>query len=130
VLARQFAQVTAVEANPTAAKELNSAMQRIGEQHRGIAALIDDFLRNAAVQRERPDLVVMDPPRAGAGNDACEQLAHIAPEQIAYVSCDPATLGRDLAVLQQRYEVETLHLVDLFPQTYHQEAVVQLRRRS
>jgi 23S rRNA (uracil1939-C5)-methyltransferase len=82
------------------------------------------------VQRERPDLIVLDPPRAGAGAEACELLARIAPPQMVYVSCDPVTLGRDLAVLQESYEIEALHMVDLFPQTYHQEAVVQLRRRS
>ena len=130
VLARQFHQITAVEANPAAAREMNSALQRLGSQHRGVTAVIDGFLRDAAVQRERPDLVVLDPPRAGAGIEACELLVRIAPPRIVYVSCDPVTLGRDLAVLQQGYEMEALHLVDLFPQTYHQEAVVQLRRRS
>lgn len=130
VLARQFDQVTAIEANSEAARELISALQRIGTQHRGVAAVIDDFLRDAAVQRERPDLILLDPPRAGAGTDACEQLVRIAPQQIVYVSCDPVTLGRDLAVLQKNYEIEALHLIDLFPQTYHQEAVVQLRRHS
>jgi 23S rRNA (uracil1939-C5)-methyltransferase len=130
VLARQFEQVTAVEANPAAARELNSGLQRLGAQHRGVGAVIDDFLRNAVVQRDRPDLVALDPPRAGAGAEACGLLERIAPPQIVYVSCDPVTLGRDLAVLQQSYEIQALHLVDLFPQTYHQEAVVQLRHRS
>jgi 23S rRNA (uracil1939-C5)-methyltransferase len=130
VLARHFDQVTAVEANPTAARELNAALQRIGSQHSGIAAVIEEFLRGVAVQRERPDLVVLDPPRAGAGIEACRLLACIAPPQIVYVSCDPVTLGRDLAILQNGYEIDALHLVDLFPQTYHQEAVVQLRRLS
>ena len=130
VLARRFERVTAVEANPAAARELNSALQRLGAKHRGVAAVIDDFLRTAGVQRERPDLVVLDPPRAGAGTAACERLVYIAPQQIVYVSCDLVTLGRDLAVLQKDYEIEALHLVDLFPQTYHQEAVVQLHRRS
>lgn len=130
VLARRFHQVTAVEANPAAARELNASLQRLGSQHRSVNAVIDGFLRGAAVQRERPDLVVLDPPRAGAGVEACELLVRIAPPQIVYVSCDPVTLGRDLAVLQRGYDIEALHLVDLFPQTYHQEAVVQLRRRS
>lgn len=128
-LARYFGQVTAVEANPTAARELNTALKRIGSQHRGITAVIDEFLRGVVLQRERPDLVVLDPPRAGTGVEACELLARIAAPQIVYVSCDPVTLGRDLAILQSRYEIRALHLVDLFPQTYHQEAVVQLRRR-
>jgi 23S rRNA (uracil1939-C5)-methyltransferase len=130
ILARTFEQVTAVEANPAAARELAIAMQRLGGEHRGVAAVILDYLREAVLQRERPELVVLDPPRAGAGVEACQLIAQIAPRQIVYVSCDPVTLGRDLATLQSSYEIESLHLVDLFPQTYHQEAVVKLRRRS
>ena len=130
ILTRSFEQVTAVEANPAAARELAASMQRLGTQHRAVAAVIADYLREAALQREWPDLIVLDPPRAGAGVEACQLIAQIAPRQIVYVSCDPVTLGRDLAVLQSSYEIESLHLVDLFPQTYHQEAVVKLRRRS
>ena len=129
ILARSFEQVTAVEANPAAARELASAMQRLGNEHRGVAAVIVDYLRRAVLQRERPELIVLDPPRAGAGVEVCELIAQIAPRQIVYVSCDPVTLGRDLATLQSSYEIESLHLVDLFPQTYHQEAVVKLHRR-
>jgi 23S rRNA (uracil1939-C5)-methyltransferase len=87
-------------------------------------------LRGAVLQRDRPDLLVLDPPRAGAGVEVCQLLSQLAPPQMVYVSCDPVTLGRDLAVLQSGYTIESLHLVDLFPQTYHQEAVVRLRRRS
>jgi 23S rRNA (uracil1939-C5)-methyltransferase len=130
MLARRFEQVIAVEANPAAARELTSAMQRLGAQHRGVAAVIVDYLREAVLQRERPELIVLDPPRAGAGVEVCQLIAQIAPRRIVYVSCDPVTLGRDLAALQSTYEIESLHLVDLFPQTYHQEAVVKLRRRS
>jgi 23S rRNA (uracil1939-C5)-methyltransferase len=130
ILARTFERVIAVEANPAAARELASALQRLGGQHRGVAAVILDYLREAVLQRERPELIVLDPPRAGAGVEACQLVAQVAPPQIVYVSCDPVTLGRDLATLQSSYEIESLHLVDLFPQTYHQEAVVKLRRRS
>ncbi len=92
--------------------------------------MIADYLRKAVLQRERPELIVLDPPRAGAGLEVCQLIVQIAPSQIVYVSCDPVTLGRDLAALQSNYKIESLHLVDLFPQTYHQEAVVKLRRRS
>jgi 23S rRNA (uracil1939-C5)-methyltransferase len=130
ILARSFEQVTAVEANPAAARELASAMQRLGSVHRAVTAVIVDYLREAVLQRERPELVVLDPPRAGAGVEACQLIVQIAPRRIVYVSCDPVTLGRDLATLQSSYEIESVYLVDLFPQTYHQEAVVKLRRRS
>lgn len=130
ILARRFEQVTAVEANPVAAHELASSLQRIGTQHTGVAAVIVEFLRGAVLQRERPDLIVLDPPRAGGGIEVCQLLCRLAPAQIVYVSCDPVTLARDLAVLQSSYTIESLHMVDLFPQTYHQEAVVKLRRLS
>jgi 23S rRNA (uracil1939-C5)-methyltransferase len=130
VLARSFEQVTAVEANPAAAQELAASLQRLGPNHKGVAEVIVDFLRDAVLQRDRPDLIVLDPPRAGAGVDVCQLLVRLTPAEIVYVSCDPVTLGRDLAVLQSSYAIESLHLVDLFPQTYHQEAVVKLRRRS
>jgi 23S rRNA (uracil1939-C5)-methyltransferase len=129
-LARNFERVTAVEANPAAARELGSSLQRVDSCHAALNAVTVDFLRRAVLERDRPELVVLDPPRAGAGREVCELLVRIAPEQMVYVSCDPVTLGRDLAALQTSYVVEALHLVDLFPQTYHQEAVVVLRRRS
>ena len=129
ILARSFERVTAIEANSIAARELHSSLQRQGAHHQGVGKTIVDFLREALLQRERPDLVVLDPPRAGAGVEVCRLLAKLAPPQIVYVSCDPVTLGRDLAVLRSGYEMESLNLVDLFPQTYHQEAVVKLRRR-
>lgn len=130
VLARTFEQVTGVEANPAAARELDASLKRIGPQHRGVAAVILDFLRDAMLQRDRPDLIVLDPPRAGAGIEVCYLLSRLKPSKMVYVSCDPVTLGRDLAVLQTSYAIEALHLVDLFPQTYHQEAVVSLGARS
>jgi 23S rRNA (uracil1939-C5)-methyltransferase len=130
ILARSFEQVTAVEANPSAARELAASMRRLGVQHRSVTAIILNYLREAVLQRERPDLIVLDPPRAGAGVEVCQLLARIAPHRMVYVSCDPVTLGRDLVALQSDYKIEALHLVDLFPQTYHQEAVVKLRRRS
>jgi len=74
--------------------------------------------------------VVMDPPRAGAGVEACELLNRVGAPRMVYVSCDPVTLARDLAALRAKYEVRALHLVDLFPQTFHMETVVMLERRS
>jgi 23S rRNA (uracil1939-C5)-methyltransferase len=131
MLTHTFEQVTAVEANPSAARELGSVLRRAGSLHSVVQDVTVEFLRRAVLERDRPQLVVLDPPRAGAGREVCELLAQVAPAEIVYVSCDPVTLARDLAVLQPRgYEIEALYLVDLFPQTYHQEAVVVLRHRS
>ena len=131
VLASNFERITAVEANPAAAGELASALRKEGPQHAACRSTTLPFLRRAALERDRPDLIVLDPPRAGAGPEACEFLVRIGSPVVVYVSCDPVTLARDLAVLQAGgYEISALHLVDLFPQTYHQEAVVVLHRRS
>jgi 23S rRNA (uracil1939-C5)-methyltransferase len=70
---------------------------------------------------------VVDPPRGGLGDGVARALASANAPRITYVSCDPATLARDLVPLQTAgYRVEEVHLVDLFPQTYHLETVVKL----
>jgi 23S rRNA (uracil1939-C5)-methyltransferase len=89
---------------------------------------------------EKPDFVTLDPPRSGLGAEAAAKLAALGAANIAYLSCDPSTLARDLAVLTgskkngatesatNRYEIADMHLFDLFPQTYHIETLVRLRR--
>jgi 23S rRNA (uracil1939-C5)-methyltransferase len=131
ILARSFAQVTAVEASPSASGDLRAALTKLGPQHRAIRQTTLDFLREAVTQRERPDLIVLDPPRAGAGLEACALLARIAAPQIVYVSCDPTTLARDLAALQSTgYRVNEIYLIDLFPQTFHLETIAVLTRTN
>jgi 23S rRNA (uracil1939-C5)-methyltransferase len=77
----------------------------------------------------KPDLIVVDPPRGGLGDRVARALGSANASRVTYVSCDPATLARDLVPLQAAgYRVEEVHLVDLFPQTYHLESVVQLIR--
>jgi 23S rRNA (uracil1939-C5)-methyltransferase len=76
-----------------------------------------------------PDLAVADPPRSGLGESVARLLAGLGAPRITYVSCDPATLARDLVpLLAAGYHVEQVHLVDLFPQTYHLETVVHLAK--
>lgn len=77
----------------------------------------------------QPDLAVVDPPRSGLGEPVARRLARLGAPRVTYVSCDPATLARDLVhLLAAGYRIDQLHLVDLFPQTYHLETVVHLRR--
>ncbi len=77
----------------------------------------------------KPDLAVVDPPRSGLGERVARLLANLGAPRVHYVSCDPATLARDLGVLLSAgYRVEQVHLVDLFPQTFHLETVVLLSR--
>lgn len=123
-LKKGFAEVVAVEA---VADDLAATFK--GNGMRAVAATTVEFLRGAVVQRERPELVVMDPPRAGVGAEVCELLGRLRAAEMVYVSCDPVTLGRDLkAMVDFGYRINELHLVDMFPQTFHQETVVVLRR--
>jgi 23S rRNA (uracil1939-C5)-methyltransferase len=123
-LARTFSHVVAVEA---AANNLPESFKGPGK--RAVEATTVEFLRSTVVQRERPELIVMDPPRAGVGAEVCALLARVAAPEIVYVSCDPVTLARDLKVLvASGYKVVELHMVDMFPQTFHLETVVILRR--
>jgi 23S rRNA (uracil1939-C5)-methyltransferase len=126
-LAGRFEQVIAVEAGEPAATDLAAAVK--GNSHRAVAMTTLEFLQTAVVQRERPSLIVMDPPRAGVGAEVCALLARVQCPEIVYVSCDPVTLARDLKQLtDNNYELVELHLVDMFPQTFHMETVAVLHR--
>jgi 23S rRNA (uracil1939-C5)-methyltransferase len=125
-LAACFAQVTAVEIAEPAATAL--AATRLPNL-RAVKATTLDFLRSAVVDRDRPDLIVLDPPRTGAGAEVCTLLARIAAASIVFVSCSPETLPADLAILTASgYRIAELHLFDLFPQTAHIETVAILKR--
>ena len=127
VLAERCGRVVAVEGGEAAARDLAIAARKGGFEARREAVL--NFLRGREHQRERPSLVVVDPPRAGLGVEAATLLAKAGAERMVYVSCDPETLARDLAVLVRRgYRLERVTLVDLFPQTFHLETVVSLHR--
>lgn len=80
-------------------------------------------------QHGRPDVVITDPPRAGMHEDVCKMLLKAAPERIVYVSCNPATQARDLAILSELYDVLAIQPVDMFPHTMHVENVVRLDKR-
>jgi 23S rRNA (uracil1939-C5)-methyltransferase len=123
-LARTFQHVVAVEAAPS---DLFTSFK--GTTKRAIQATTLAFLRNAVIQRERPELIVVDPPRAGIGAEVCALLGKISAPEIVYVSCDPVTLARDLTSLTGTgYEIAELHMIDMFPQTFHLETVAVLRR--
>jgi len=84
-------------------------------------------VRRLAKKGERFDLVILDPPRSGA--EAAGEIALLAPEKIIYISCDPATLSRDVALICEKgYRVTRSQPVDMFPQTYHLESVTELKR--
>ncbi len=88
-----------------------------------------DILEHIRTEREKPDVIVTDPPRAGMHEKITRQIAAIRPERIVYVSCNPTTLARDLAILAPYYDIRAVQPVDMFPQTYHIETVVKLEKK-
>ena len=125
VLSREFERVIAVESSPTSHGDLayNSP-----ENVKAVRSMSEQYLKNVA-RKLQPDLVVVDPPRGGLGESVVHALVTLGAPRITYVSCDPATLSRDLGgLLKSGYKVERAHMVDLFPQTYHLETVFHLER--
>ena len=78
----------------------------------------------------KPDVIITDPPRAGMDEEVIVQILKVLPKTIVYVSCNPATQARDLALLDVSYAVDVVHPVDMFPQTHHVENIVRLRLRT
>jgi 23S rRNA (uracil1939-C5)-methyltransferase len=134
LLAGRFEHVVAVESNPAAARDLEANVSAV-PRHSGGSGSVEVRVAEAgqflSKFRGALQLAVLDPPRAGLTPDIVKHLQRIAPERITYVSCDPPTLARDLAAFQQAgFELCGVHLFDLFPQTFHMETVVRLRRRE
>jgi 23S rRNA (uracil1939-C5)-methyltransferase len=125
-LLSSFDQVVAVESAPRSVQDLRHNLS--GGPHRIAASSTLGFLQRArAAGNDTPDLIIVDPPRAGLGKEVTTLLAEIRPPHITYVSCDPATLSRDLkSLLDSGYSLQQLHMVDMFPQTFHLESVAML----
>lgn len=119
-LAERFQNVTAIERGASAFHDLeNNAAGRVAT----LRASTDEYLKELSVA---PELIVADPPRSGLDSDVTGQLLRIQPAKLVIVSCDPATLARDLRSLTTAYEIRRIALIDLFPQTFHFETVVHL----
>ena len=89
-----------------------------------------DILTGEFLQEHgRPDVIILDPPRAGIHPDVAKTILEAAPERIVYVSCNPASQARDIALLSERYSIGRVRPVDMFPQTHHVENVVLLNRK-
>jgi 23S rRNA (uracil1939-C5)-methyltransferase len=124
-LARRFTRVTCVEANPAALQFARRNLQRAQlENVRVIEAGVAEWIRRKALQT---DFVLLDPPRAGAESAVIKGIVDSRAARVSYVSCDPATLARDLTkLIAGGYVIESLAAYDLFPQTHHVETVVRL----
>ena len=137
-LAKTFVKVVSVDANLAATRDLlaNTELAKVAVASHNEHA--EEFLKKTD---EKPEFVILDPPRAGLGAQAAKDLAELDAKEIVYLSCDPSTLARDLAVLtnsprkpkeieasNNRYEITEMHLFDLFPETFHIETLVRLRK--
>jgi 23S rRNA (uracil1939-C5)-methyltransferase len=123
-LGRRYARVVSVEADRVAARHArNNARRNRLPQVSEVGQVVESWI---AALPERPDRVLVDPPRAGLTGKVRQTLAARRARRLTYVSCDAATLARDLRLLAPAYRLDSVHLLDLFPQTGHMEAVVQL----
>ena len=129
-LARRFRQVIGVESHPAAARGLKTNVASHGlENVRAVGQPTSDFLRRFA--QTRPDLVVLDPPRCGAGKSTLKYLVDLQPPRVHYVACHPPTWARDLSYLLSRnYRLEGVEMFDCFPHTYHIECLARLVRQE
>jgi len=91
--------------------------------------VLGDIRESLSKISKKPDVVIIDPPRAGMHKDVVKQVAEMAPERIVYVSCNPATLARDIFLLKESYEVTEVQPVDMFPHTWHIESVARLEKK-
>jgi len=125
-LARRAAEVIAVERDAESARDGEAHARAHGyDAVRFVAAGVPAVLSSWVKERRRVDIAVLDPPRSGAAG-ATSALVALAPRRVVYVSCNPSTLARDLALLAPRYRIGRIQPIDFFPQTYHVETVVEL----
>ena len=129
-LARRFEQVVGVEAQARAAEFAVQNAIDAGLDNIRIETLpVERWLENAYRTHGRVPFVLLDPPRTGLPAPALRGLLRMRPQRIAYVSCDPATLARDIKTfLGSGYELLDLAAIDMFPQTHHVETVAHLER--
>lgn len=131
-VARAARQVIGIEYVPEAIEDakVNAEINGIGNTL-FFAGDMKDLLNQEFIARHgRPDVVITDPPRAGMHKDVIDTLLFASPQRMVYVSCNPATQARDLALLSEKYAVKAVQPVDMFPHTHHVENVVLLVARE
>jgi 23S rRNA (uracil1939-C5)-methyltransferase len=132
-LARRAKHVLGIELNEGSVMDARANAGRNGITNvEFIAGDLKDVIQHPEIQHgpARPDVLVTDPPRAGMHEDVVRRILELEPERISYVSCNPTTQARDCALLAEKYDVEYIQPVDMFPQTYHIETVARLVRRG
>lgn len=128
-VAKQAKQVIGIEYVPEAIEDakVNAKINRLNNTLFFAGDMKDILNEDFIAQYGRPDVIITDPPRAGMHEDVVKTILFAEPKRIVYVSCNPATQARDLALLDEKYEVTKVQPVDMFPHTQHVENVVQLK---
>jgi len=127
-LAEKFSKVIGIEGNEQAVDFARKNIEYTRIEHAQIfRENVSDWLSENAKDLQEIDFVLLDPPRSGTEKEMIENLLKIKPKEISYVSCEPATLARDLRILSESYSIESITALDLFPQTHHVETVVRLK---
>ena len=131
-VARKARQVIGIEYVPEAIEDakVNAEINDIHNTLFFAGDMKDMLTQDFINQYGRPDVIITDPPRAGMHQDVIDVLLFAEPKRIVYVSCNPATQARDLALLDEKYKVTAVQPVDMFPHTHHVENVVLLEKRS
>jgi 23S rRNA (uracil1939-C5)-methyltransferase len=125
-LSRSAREITGIEIVESAVGDARKNCQEKGITNcRFILGDIKDVLPGLET---KPDVMIIDPPRTGMHKDVVESVLKLAPERMVYVSCNPATLARDLGMMKEVYQVVEIQPVDMFPHTFHVEAVARLER--
>ena len=131
-MARGARKVIGIEYVEEAIKDarVNSAAKGI-ENTLFFAGDMKDVLTDGFIaEHGRPDVMIIDPPRAGMHEDVVKVILNAEPDVLVYVSCNPATQARDIALLDAKYRVTDVQPVDMFPHTHHVENVVRMVRKS
>ena len=131
-VSKKAAKVFGIEYVPEAIEDAKDNARRNGITNcEFFAGDMKDVLNEAFIQKHgRPDVIILDPPRAGIHPDVAQVILKAAPERMVYVSCNPASQARDLAILCKDYKITAVQPVDMFPHTMHVENVVALKRKN
>lgn len=127
-MAKKAAKVIGIEYVPQAIEDAkaNASLNEAGHTHFYAGDMKDMLTDDLFALHGKPDVVITDPPRAGMHEDVCRKLMELRVPRIVYVSCNPATQARDIALMQELYEVKKVQPVDMFPHTHHVENIALL----
>ena len=131
-LAPSLKRVIGIESHPESIQfaKINADLNKVSNCSFQVGDSLDAMNEEFLQIHGFPDIVVLDPPRAGLHPKLTKKILEIKPARIVYTSCNPATQARDLEQLKNCYQVKSVQPVDMFPQTYHIETVVALKRRQ